>query len=282
MVCIRQSVVAVAMGVVVLGCGAEKPSPAVGADAAATAEAGTAGACSTERGVKVGVTFVHICAPLAPDAVWIAATPLPCSAGEHETLECPLTTSLLVAPAVPLAGLSPASALRTDAVSAYRTCQMRFGGRLPTPAERDELRRLQGMTAVVATAEADGRVRFDEVDEWTASGDCGNPSRPGPDCRFERSPGTPAPPVEWSALRRCVAEPARAAGDAAAVAIGERCPADGPCLVRSPWFPRADAIPLAHALSCAAPAAATPHPERRPDVAAFRCVLPRGALTPSP
>jgi hypothetical protein len=66
----------------------------------------------------------------------------------------------------------------------------------------------------------------------------------------------------------------------ATITIGERCPEGAGCLVRSPWFPTADARPRVHDLRCAAPPGPLVHPPARPDVAAFRCVLPRGALTP--
>jgi len=258
------------------------PGTSAAPDASAPDPGKPGAACSTERGHKVGVPFIRICQPLAPDAVWIAAMPHHCSPGDHGTLECPMTTSLLVEPDVPLSLIPPNTALLTDATTAHRTCTMRFGGRLPTPAERRELRRTQGLFAVIATAETDGRIRLDELDEWTQSGDCGNPSKPGADCRFERSPGAGAPAIDWPALRRCQARAARPARLDPAIAPGGRCPADGACLLRSPWFPKADAEPLAHELACAPLDAALEHPEPRPDVAAFRCVLPRGALTPSP
>lgn len=261
-------------------CGPDKPPPEAPLQDAESAMTDRS-VCSTERASKVGITFVHICAPLAPDAFWIAATPLHCSPGEHATLECPLATSLLVEPDVPLTLLPPVTALLTDAVTAHRTCAMRFGGRLPTPAERRELRRTQGLTALIATAETDGRVRLDELDEWTASGDCDNPSKPGAGCRFERFPGAAAPPIEWPAMRRCVARAARPGRLEPAISIGGHCPVDGACRVRSPWFPTPEAEPLVHELACAPLTDPLPHPEPRPDVAAFRCVLPRGALTPS-
>lgn len=262
-----------------VGLAACERSAAPGIADTAVAATDDGEACPTESGQKLGVPFVRICAPLSADAVWIAATPLPCSAGDHETLECPIATSLLVAPNVPTDLLAPRTALLTDGFAAHRLCAMRFGGRLPTPEERRELRRQQGMSSVRATAEADGTIRIDELDEWTASGDCGNPSLPGSDCRFERFPGAAAPAIDWAAMQRCEASAPRQA-DGAVVSIGGRCPAGVECLLQSPWFLKADSAPLTHALACAPLERPLQHPAPRADVAAFRCVLPRGALAP--
>ena len=238
--------------------------------------------CAETRGDKLGVPFVRVCRPLSPDAWWVAATPLPCSDGAHELLECPTATSLMVEPATGPA-LSPRSALVTDAVSAYRTCAMRFGGRLPTAGERRHLATTQGLAAFVATAAADGTTQLAPLDEWTADGDCGNPSKPGADCRFARFPGARAATRDWGAMLRCEASVAPTEASLAdAVGLDGSCRAGAPCLVRSPWFLSVDAPLRLHAIQCTPLAATPPHPAPRADVAAFRCVLPEAAVTAAP
>lgn len=249
-------------------CGQQDPEPA-----APTPDV----TCAKEHGMKLGVPFVRVCAPSRDDAVWVAAAPLPCSAGEHETMTCPFATPLMVSPESPT--MAARRVMVTDAVSAHRTCAMRFGGRLPTPDERRELRRTQGLAAVVASALEGGVVRLDELDEWTAVGACDNPSAPGPDCRYERFPGGSAADFSWASMLRCDAA-AATRGDEATTALGGSCAPNAPCVVQSPWMSSASAESRAHRLDCAAPPAAPEHPAARADVAAFRCILPRAALTP--
>lgn len=236
-----------------------------------------------DYGEKLGVPFVRIGAPSGPDAYWVAAAPLPCSAGEHDEVECPLTTSILDEPrGRPPLGVR--TALVTDAVSAYRTCALRFGGRLPTPDERRELARTQGLVTILASTTSSGALLVDAIDEWTAEGDdCGNPSKPGGGCRFGRFPAGGAGPDVWASMQACESTPAPAPGpDDDVIPIGGTCAHPTECFVRSPWFPGLEATPRFHRLRCRPLGTPPPRPPARPDVAAFRCILPASALTATP
>jgi hypothetical protein len=166
-------------------------------------------------------------------------------------------------------------------VVAHRTCTLRFGGRLPTPLEREQARRLLGL-ASLRVREVPGpyaKLRLDDLPEWVAEGDCmKSPAKPGPGCRI-----TPFPPVEArpradaDVLLACMAEPAGPYAQGAP--IGSECferPSEGG--VRSPdcavRVPDTDAR---FELGCEA----VERPEGKrptPDQAAFRCVLPERAL----
>lgn len=264
------------------------------AAAAAGAQAPEAPPCVPRVGEKLGVRFVEVCASHtaafgdaeahaeeALPAFWIAATPLPCSAGEHETGACEPVTALEVSPREGKGKNRPLDALVVDAVVAHRACTLRFGGRLPTPLEREQARRVLGL-ASLRVREVPGpfaKLRLDDLPEWVAEGDCAaTPAKPGPGCRI-----TPFPPVEArpraadDVLLACVAEPA--GPHATGVPIGSECverPSEGG--VRSPAC--ALSVPDGKALfvlGCEAverPSAQRP----APDQAAFRCVLPERAL----
>jgi hypothetical protein len=185
--------------------------------------------------------------------------------------------------ASPLAGSGKnraLAALVVDAAVAHRTCALRFGGRLPTPLEREQARRLLGL-ASLRVREAPGpyaKLRLDDLPEWVEEGDCAAaPSAPGPGCRI-----TPFPPVEvrpraaGDVLLACLAEPA--APRAQGITLGGECverPSEHG--LRSPdcavFVPDSEArFELFCAL--APPAAKLPTPQQ----AAFRCVLPEAAL----
>jgi hypothetical protein len=250
--------------------------------------------CVPRVGEKLGVRFVEVCASHtaafgdaeahaeeALPAFWLAATPLPCSAGGHETVACEPVTALEASPLEGKGKNRPLDALVVDAAVAHRTCTLRFGGRLPTPLEREQARRVLGL-ASLRVREVPGpfaALRLDDLPEWVAEGDCAaTPAKPGPGCRI-----TPFPPVEprprapADVLLACVAEPAgpRAAG----VPIGSECverPSEGG--VRSPGcalrVPDTDALLELGCEAVARPSARRP----APDQAAFRCVLAETAL----
>lgn len=265
----------------------------LGAGAAGAQEPSTP-ACVPRVGEKLGVRFVEVCASHtaafgdaeahaaeALPAFWIAATPLPCSAGAHETVACEPVTALEVSPQPGKGKNRPLDALVVDATVAHRTCTLRFGGRLPTPLEREQARRVLGLVSL-RVREVPGpfaKLRLDDQPEWVAEGDCAaTPAKPGPGCRI-----TPFPPVEVrpraadDVLLACLAGPAgpRATG----VPIGSECPerpVEGN--LRSPGcalrVPDREAV---FELGCEAverPTAQQP----APDQAAFRCVLPERAL----
>lgn len=249
--------------------------------------------CVPRTGEKLGVRFVEVCASTTEEfgdaaahdegalpAFWIAATPLPCSAGAHETVACETVTALEGSPLAGQGKNRPLAALVVDAAVAHRTCALRFGGRLPTPLEREHARRTLGL-ASLRVREVPGpfaKVWLDDLPEWVEEGDCAaSPSSPGPGCRV-----TPFPPVEarprapTDVLLACVAEPAdpRARGISPGGECVERPSEHG---VRSPdcalFVPDSEAR---FELLCAAaePGARVPAPEQ----AAFRCVLPESAL----
>jgi hypothetical protein len=260
----------------------------------ASAQAPEAPPCVPRVGEKLGVRFVEVCASHtarfgdaeahadeALPAFRIAATPLPCSAGQHETVACEPVTSLEVSP-VPGKGKNRfLDALVVDATVAHRTCTLRFGGRLPTPLEREQARRVLGLVSL-RVREVPGpfaQVRLDDLPEWVAEGDCAKtPAKPGPGCRI-----TPFPPVDArpraadDVLLACIAEPA--GPYATGVPIGSEClerPLEGD--LRSPGcalrMPDSDARFELGCVAVERPAAQRP----APDQAAFRCVLPEHAL----
>jgi hypothetical protein len=250
--------------------------------------------CVPRVGEKLGVRVVEVCASHtarfgdaeahadeALPAFWMTATPLPCSAGPHETVACETVTALEVSP-VPGQGKNRfLEALVVDAATAHRTCTLRFGGRLPTPLEREQARRVLGLVSL-RVREVPGpfaQVRLDDLPEWVAEGDCAKtPSAPGPGCRI-----TPFPPVEArpraadDVLLACIAEPA--GPSASGVPLGSEClerPTEGD--LRSPGcalrMPDSDVRFELGCVSLERPAAQRPAPGQ----AAFRCVLPESAL----
>jgi hypothetical protein len=152
----------------------------------------------------------------------------------------------------------------TDAAGAARTCKQRFGGRLPTPLEREQARLSLGLASLRVREEpgAFARLRLHAQQEWVAE-----------QGRATRYPSVATPPLPGGdVLLLCVAEPAMP--QAHFVPIGESCderPEEAG--VRSPNC--AVGVPGTHArfeLGCS--------PERvlrsraRAEDAAFRCVIP--------
>jgi hypothetical protein len=159
---------------------------------------------------------------------------------------------------------------------------MRFGGRLPTRAER-ELARYSAAVATLVSMKEPGEAEpwIGEMPEWTQVGDCTNPSQPDEGCRL-----VIFPPVltrqrsEQSVLQACRAAFAPAWIETA-IQPGAPC-VGGSCTVRILPTLRPEAFQLtcepirvgAKQAQRAKQASAKPKVER----AAFRCVVPESAL----
>jgi len=275
---------------------------ALGLFAALGLLAGGSGAdtpCTPRVGEKLGLRFVEVCASssaavlgVAPEddrplpAFWIAAAPIPCSAGAHETLDCPTVTALEASPVPSRFKNQPVQAAVIDAQTAHRLCTLRFGGRLPTAAEREQARHVLGLVslAVSELPEPRGSIALDELPEWTADGDCASsPSTLAAGCRVSQ-----LPPIlsrhrpENDRLLSCEATTADPSLER--VPVGGACPGaarDGErirpsCAVRVP-HPGFDTT---FALLCRRPPAAPRGTVAGPAPAdaAFRCVLPEHAI----
>ncbi len=227
---------------------------------AARAEADAPAPCTPRAAEKDGVRFVSVC----PAGFWIAASPVPCTPAEHASAACdPVTALEASALAAPTKNHS-VDAWVTDAAKAARSCERRFGGRLPTPLEREQARLSLGLASLRVREEPGefARLLLHAQQEWVAE-----------DGRTTRYPSVATPPLPGGdVLLVCVAEPATP--QASFVPIGQSCderPEEGG--VRSPDC--AVGVPGTHALfevGCA--------PERtvrsraRAEDAAFRCVIP--------
>ena len=217
---------------------------------------------------KGGVRFVAVC----PDGYFVSATPIPCSPEERKSAACEAVTAL---EASPLAGPGKnrhLDALVTDAKTAARICKERFGGRLPTPLEREQARLSLGLASLRVREEPGefARLRMLAQQEWVAEGasvtrypSVSTPQHPGGDV-----------------LLGCAAEPAQP--QAQWVPIGESCderPAEGD--VRSPDC--AVGVPGTRArfeLGCDPDH--TLRSRARPEDAAIRCLLPAEAFAARP
>ncbi len=245
--------------------------------------------CAWRTGEKLGFGFAEICTPpsvpkgllgespdggLAP--FWMSAAPLPCSRGNHGTSDCPVATSILSARSRAKDVLEPRGVALVDGKTAYGVCGMRFGGRLPTRAERELARYSAAVATLVSMKEPDEPdPRIGELPEWTQVGDCTNPSQPDEGCRLVLFP-----PVltrersKHSMLQACQASFAPGSIESA-IQPGAPC-VGGSCTVRI--LPALQ--PEAFELTCeptrihATESPAEPKAER----AAFRCVLPESAL----
>ena len=255
--------------------------------------------CAPRVAEKLGVRFIEVCGVNtaafadagahdegALPAFWVAAVPLPCTRGEHATVECETVTALEVSPLASRHKNRPVESMLVDAVTAHRTCTLRFGGRLPTPLEREQARHVLGLVSLLVREGLDParRIWLDDLPEWVAEGDClSSPSKLGPGCRLAQFPPIISRPLRDGDRRlACGAEPA--GPEAPVVPIGAACaerPAQGG--VRSPdcavAFP-GGAPDARFELACReAPVdarAAAAHP--RAELAAFRCVVLPGAL----
>lgn len=244
--------------------------------------------CAWRTGEKLGIAFAEICvAPSAPKGLleespaevapfWMSAAPLPCSHGNDGTIHCPVATSILSARSRAKDVLEPRTVALVDGTTAYGVCGMRFGGRLPTRAERELARYSATVATLVSMKEPDEpEPRIGELPEWTQVGDCTNPSQPDEGCRLVLFP-----PVltrqrsKHSVLQACQASFAPAWIESA-IQPGAPC-VGGTCTVRI--LPTLQ--PEAFWLTCeptgidATQASGEPEAER----AGFRCVVPESAL----
>jgi hypothetical protein len=215
-------------------------------------------------GEKAGMRFVELCGT----GFFISGMPLRCTSEQSASAACDAVTAL---EASPLAGPGKnrhVDALVTDAETAGRLCEQRFGGRLPTPPEREQARRSLGLVTLQVREEPGefARLRMDELPEWVAEGG-----------RVTRAPAeVKRPRVAGDVLLGCIAEPAMP--QSTAVPIGEACderPTEAG--IRSPNC--AVSLPGTQArfeLGC--------DPDHKvisrsnPQHAALRCVLPASAL----
>jgi hypothetical protein len=245
--------------------------------------------CAWRTGEKLGIAFAEICTPPSvakgllvesPDDVapfWMSAAPLPCSLGSGGTIDCPVATSILSARSRAKDVLEPRAVAVIEGETAYGVCGMRFGGRLPTRAER-ELARYSAAVATLVSVKEPGEPEpwIGELPEWTQVGDCTNPSQPDEGCRL-----VIFPPVltrqrtKHSVLQWCRASFAPAWIESA-IQVGAPC-VGGTCTVRimPALWPEAFELTCEPARVTATQASATgPKVEQ----AAFRCVLPESAL----
>ena len=244
--------------------------------------------CAWRTGEKLGVAFAEICTPpsvpkglleTSPEDVapfWMSAAPLSCSLGSGGTIDCPVATSILTARSRAKDVLEPRAVAVIEGKTAYAVCGMRFGGRLPTRAERELARYSAAVATLVSVQEPGEPAPFiGELPEWTQVGDCTNPSQPDEGCRL-----VIFPPVlsrersEKSVLQACRASFAPAWIETA-IQPGAPC-VGGSCTVRILPALR----PEAFELTCQPTrVTATRAPEKpKAELAAFRCVLPESAL----
>lgn len=214
---------------------------------------------------------------------WIASAPIGCLGGEHGTVSCPSIVPL--APLSPgAARLEPRTAQVIDAMTAHRTCTLRFGGRLPSTIERAQAREALGLVTLVVTESSPPStgIELGALAEWTTSQPCLDPSTLSGSCAVVRAPSSASSEVAWPRLQACSATLEAAAG-ALIVGPGESCPASAPgvprCVVAARSGRAADG--RAFALACRIlTAEQQAHPEPvEGERAAFRCVVPEGALT---
>ena len=250
--------------------------------------------CAWRTAEKLGIAYAEICAaPSAPKGLleenpaevapfWMSAAPLPCSRGSNGTIDCPVATSILSARSRAKDVLEPRTVALVDGKTAYAVCGMRFGGRLPTRAERELARYSATVATLVSMKEPDEpEPRIGELPEWTQVGDCTNPSQPDEGCRL-----VIFPPVltrqrsKHSVLQACRASFAPAWIETA-IQPGAPC-VGGTCTVRILPTLRPEAFRLtceptrigAKQAKRATQASAKPKGER----AGFRCVVPESAL----
>jgi hypothetical protein len=227
---------------------------------AATSAHAAAAACEAREIERAGVRFLSVC----PAGFSLSAAPVTCAAGEAPCEPVtPLEASAFASPAKN----HSVEALLTDAASAARICAQRYGGRLPTPLEREAARLAFGLASLRVREEPGEfeRLRLHAQPEWVSEN--GHASH---------YPSVATPPLPGGdVLLACVAEPAMPR--AHAVPIGESClqrPVEAG--VRSPDC--AVVVPGTHArfeLGCDPERTVRSH--ARADAAAFRCLLPAPA-----
>jgi hypothetical protein len=226
---------------------------------------------------------------------WLASSPIRCSAGEHDLVRCLTVTPITSDPRVNVdGGIPSAGVVAAEADTAHRLCAQRFGGRLPTPAERAAQGARHGLAAllVVQTENPAERFLFLELPEWTAEGTCDNPVRPGTGCTVSAfPPGATADAMRTGELS-CTARRATSTEGFSVVGLGEACPSATrlevgaapqtlPCLVKVRGPTAADA-PVLYALGCSALEAVKPPVSLEVRSAAYRCLVPPMAFGKAP
>jgi hypothetical protein len=224
------------------------------AAAAAGEEPPAAAACAPRALEKQGVRFLEVCGA----DVYLSDAPLAC--GTEAGAACDPVTALAPAPREG-ARNRHVDALVVDGEAARKLCRERFGGRLPTPAERERARSLGFVSVQVREEPGEyARLRLDEQPEWVADGD-----------RLARAPSPAARPrTPGETLLGCVAEPALPR--ARAVELGRVCDERPPeAAVRSPDCALASPSGARFEIGCD-PAHAV-RSRSSPDHAAVRCVV---------
>jgi hypothetical protein len=223
--------------------------------------------CTPRALEKGGARFVEVC----EEGFFLLAAPVACTPAEGADAACDPVTALEASPLTGPGKNGHVDALITDAARAERICRERFGGRLPTPLERERARLALGLATVRVREEAGefARLLVYPQPEWVEE----NGAR-------TRYPSVVTPPQPGGdVLLGCVAEPAQPG--AQWVPIGQSCderPLEGG--VRSPDC--AIGVPGTRArfeLGCDPEHARRSH--ARTEDAAVRCVLP-GKAAPLP
>ena len=280
----RQRVRSLVLASVVVGCNRQHELPL-------EREGGVTAACTPSVAQKLDVTFVQLCerrepgAPLQP-SFWISATPIGCSAGEHDTLRCPPVTAVAKPRADGRRVVPAASRLAAvvESETAHKICTMRFAGRLPTREERVRARGELGFASVVVEEATEvGGYRTRELAEWTTARSCDQPTILYADCGAARFPWAASPYVPWRSVVACDQRPA----DALDGRLQPRATmhVDGDCTLAPDARDRVERRELpcvlrvsderdAVVLTCSPPRAPPRHADVVADVAAFRCVLP--------
>jgi hypothetical protein len=261
-------------------------------------------ACDRRTTERLGIPFVKVCpqdlgsAGATFEPFWIAAAPLGCSAGEHETLRCPNVVAL-EHPAVEESRAPRALHARLAAVIdpnvAQSVCYMRFAGRLPTREERARAEAAMGLASVMVVQAgalgdaAPAHFDFVTLSEWVTDAPCETPN--AGKCAPAQFPSGPRAPIPWGSIATCDATPLAPDAGAVLLGVGESCPAAGfgwaqggastlPCAVRSV---SARPAVLGFSLSCRAPPPGARHPDDDiATAAAFRCVVPEVAILTGP
>ena len=264
---------------------------APGSESTATPSAAASPPCTRAVARKLGIPFVRVCpqdlgrSGVDFEPFWIAAAPVGCSAGEHETVRCPRILALSSAETQFVARTASVIA----PVTAHQVCAMRLNGRLPTRAERVRARAALGLsTAVIAYGPESSRLSVDELPEWVTENPCSQPTVLPAECGIGVFPSGASPAVVETDTLSCVAT-AGTPGQPA-IELGERCAADD-WLATAKLSPRPTLLPCAlrgsrtlepalYSVACEAPTVARRPPLAESLVAGFRCVLPDLALAP--
>lgn len=226
---------------------------------------------------------------------WLASSPIRCSAGEHDLVRCLTITPLASDGRLqPDGGIASVGVVAADADTAHRLCAQRFGGRLPTPAQRARLGALHGLSSllVVQTSSPAERFRYLELPEWTEEGSCDNPVRPGEGCAVTLFPSDSAAEAMRAGELSCTARRVVDSSGYSVIDLGEACPRELglamdagvqtlPCLLRVRGPTAADPAVL-YALSCSAFEAVRPAADLEVRAGAYRCLVPPTAFGQAP